>query len=269
MCSSPCSSCMHLNQALMGSKAEEYSDENCRLGKDNQYPRDEGNGSPVRSRAFKRLKHAENTESKQALSEEYQDSKCFEGLDDNTSCSSGVSKANLVSGSNQLNSDRRNISSGSVSVSLSGAKGSGIGQSVDMSGLSEILATKDADISETLSECCMENDNLSLTKERQLGKKYLADKDSLITSTAEVPLRTCPKSEADTDNDVGDAKVGDEKYSAHDVLHDKAEELVKSPGRLVPQSEAERPQPEDDSDESDIVEHDVSTFTFIVLVCCQ
>ncbi|KAJ1415165.1 Zinc finger, PHD-type [Sesbania bispinosa] len=264
VCSAPCSSCMHLNRAFMGSKAEEYSDENCRSGEANQYSTDEGDGSSLRSRACERSKHAvsetsnmpsvysshddslsENAESKQALSEKYQDSKCLEGLDDSTSCISRASKANLESGNHQINSDRINISCSSASASHLGAEGSRIGPSVDMSGSSEILSSKDADIVENLSECCMENVESALTKEGEpiivTGEKSPADNDI---------SKIHPKSEADTDNDVGGAKDEDHKYSAHDGLHEKAEELVKSPSMPVPQSE-------DESDESDVVEHDV------------
>ena len=49
VCSAPCSSCMHLNHALMGSKAEEFSDENCRIGEANSM--DEDNACSLRSRA--------------------------------------------------------------------------------------------------------------------------------------------------------------------------------------------------------------------------
>ncbi|XP_030469115.1 uncharacterized protein LOC115687617 isoform X2 [Syzygium oleosum] len=37
VCSAPCTSCMHLNQALMGSKRKEYSDETCLDGVASQY----------------------------------------------------------------------------------------------------------------------------------------------------------------------------------------------------------------------------------------
>lgn len=37
VCSTPCSSCMHFNQALMGSKSDESSDENCRGNAVSQY----------------------------------------------------------------------------------------------------------------------------------------------------------------------------------------------------------------------------------------
>ncbi|TKY67896.1 hypothetical protein E2542_SST10792 [Spatholobus suberectus] len=257
VCSAPCSSCMHLNRALMGSKAEEFSDENCRLGEANQHCTDKSDGSSLRSRACERLKHAvsetshmpsvssthdslsENAENRRALSEKYQDSKCLESLDDSTSCISRTSNANLASSSHQINTDRINISCSSSSVSHLGAEGSGNGPSVDMSGLSEY---------------CMENVDASLAKERVPiivpGEKSLADKENLNNSTAKVSIEIFPKSEADTENNVDVAKDKDYKYSTHDGLHEKVEELVKSPGRAEPQSE-------DESDESDVVEHDL------------
>ncbi|KAK7263981.1 hypothetical protein RJT34_31582 [Clitoria ternatea] len=255
VCSAPCSSCMHLNRALMGSKAEEFSDENCRLGEAGQHSTDEGDRSSLRSRACDRSKHAvsetgkmpgrysphdslsENIENKQALSEKCQDSKCLEGVDDSTSCISRTSNANLVSDSHQINSNVVNISSSSISIGHLGAGGSGSRRSVDMSGLSEILSPKDTDIPENLSECCMENVDSSLTKACApiivSGETSLVDKENLINSTQKDSIEICPKSKTDIDNGV-DHKV---------------EELVKSPAVPEPQSEVE-------SDESD-VEHDV------------
>ena len=281
VCSAPCSCCMHLNQALMESKAEEYSDEKCRLVEDTtQYPADEGDGSYVRGRTCERLKHSdsetsnmpsifsshdslsENTESKPIISEKCQDSKCLEGLDDSIYCISGASNANLVSCSNQITSDKINISSSSVSVSLCAPQGSGIAQSVDMPGSSEILSSKYADIPEKLSESCMENVDSSMTKDREpiivSGEKSLPDKGELVSGTAEVSQKMYPKSEADADNDVSVAEDGNHKCSAPDGLHEKAREQDELLGISVPQ-------PEDESDESDFVEHDVSTFSSIML----
>ncbi|XP_020214859.1 uncharacterized protein LOC109798859 isoform X2 [Cajanus cajan] len=245
---------MHLNRAHMGSKAEEFSDENCRLGEANQHCTDKGDRSSLRSRACERLKHAvsetshmtsvssihdslsEDAENRRALSERYQDSKYLESLD-NSTCISRTSNANLVNSSHQINTDRVNISCSSTSISHLGAEGSGNGPSVDM-----------------LPECYMENVGSSVTKERVPiivpGEKSLADKENLNNSTAENSIGISPKSEADTENNVDVAKDKDHKYSARDGLHEKVEELVKSPGRAEPQSE-------DESDESDVVEHDV------------
>ncbi|XP_045833428.1 uncharacterized protein LOC123924542 isoform X2 [Trifolium pratense] len=271
VCSAPCSSCMHLNQAIMGSKAEEYSDENCRLVEDKRYSTDEGDESYVRSRTCERLKHSgsetsnmpsifsshdslsENTKTKQAFSEKCQDSKCLEGLDDNINCINRPGNTNLVSCGNQINSDKINISSSSASVSLFGEQESRNAQSVDISGSSEILS-KYADVPEKLSECGIENVDSSLTKEREpiivSGEKSLPYKDELLSDTAKVSQKMYPKSEADADNDVSVAEDGEHKRSAHDGLHEKVVERVNSLGISVPQ-------PEDESDESDVIEHDV------------
>jgi len=258
---------MHLNRALMGSKAKEFSDENSRLGEANQYCIVEADESSPASRACERLKklavnetchkpsissthdsRSENAENGQALSEKYQDSKCLESLDDITSCISRTSNANLASGSQQINTDRINISRNSTLVSHLEAEGSGNGASVDMSGL---------------SECCMENVDSSFTKETvpiiAAGEKSVAEKENLNSGTTKVSVEVCPKSEADMGNNVDLAKDEDHKYSAHDGLHEKVDELIKSSGRSEPQSE-------DEGDESDVVEHDVSAFSFFTLV---
>ncbi|KAJ1391204.1 Zinc finger, FYVE/PHD-type [Sesbania bispinosa] len=329
VCSAPCSSCMHLNHALMGSKAEEFSDENCRSGEaNNQYSVNEGNVYSLRSRACESLQHAvsetsnmlsvnsshdslsENAESRQMLSNKYQDSKLLEGHDDNTSCISRACDSNLVNDSHQRNVDRINISCSSASVSHLGVEGSESAPSVDMSGL-EIPSSKDADsghsspkvqrlygqsrssksfsgnpsiiheekdscshIPEKLSECFTENSSSSLTKERApivvSGEKSIANKDILISNTAKVSPKICPKSEVDTDNDVCAANEEDHKCSVHDGQHEKSEELVKSPGNQAPQSE-------DESEESDVVEHDVKVCDIcgdagrddLLAICCR
>ncbi|CAJ1934107.1 unnamed protein product [Sphenostylis stenocarpa] len=257
VCSAPCSSCMHLNRALMGSKAKEFSDDNCRVGEANQYCIDEADGPSPGSRACQRLKkHAINETSHKssissthdsvsenaengALSEKYQDSKCLESLDDITSCISRTSNANLASGSHQMNTDRINISCSSTSVSHLGAEVSGNGLSVDMSGL---------------SECCIENVDSSFTKERVPiiadGEKSLADNENLNNGTAKVSIEIHPSSEADIGNNVDVAKDEDNNNPTHHDQHQKVEELIKSAGRAEPQSD-------DESDESDVVEHDV------------
>ncbi|KAL5182112.1 Bromodomain adjacent to zinc finger domain protein 1A [Glycine soja] len=236
VCSAPCSSCMHLNHALMGLKAEEFSDENCRIGEANSM--DEDNEYSLRSRACESSQHtvseasnmqsvnsshdalSENADSRQIILNKYQDSKHLEGLDDNTSCISRASDANLVNDSHQRNEER-------------------IIMNVERDSFSHVP--------EKLSECSIENSSSSLTKEREpvvSGEKYIA----VIESTSKISLKVCPKSEADTD--VCDANNEDPKYAVQDGQCEKAQELVKSPGKQEPQSD-------DESDESDVVEHDV------------
>ncbi|XP_004511407.1 protein PARALOG OF AIPP2-like isoform X2 [Cicer arietinum] len=303
VCSAPCSSCMHLNHALTGSKAVEFSDDNCRSGEANsQNSMNESNVHSLTSRACENTQHAvseasnmlsvnschdslsENAESRQILMNKYQDPKHLEGHDDNTSCISRASDANL------RNADGINIPCSSASVSHIGAERSGIAPSVDMSCL-EIPSSKDADtdhsspkvqrlhgqsetgkslsdnqslmhmergsnshIPEKVSEGSIENCSSSLSKESVpiviSGEKNTASKDNIVDDNSNALLKVCPKSQADTDNDVCDAKVEDCKCSGHDGHLEKAEELVKSPGKQESQSENE-------SDESDVVEHDV------------
>ncbi|XP_059435246.1 uncharacterized protein LOC132168162 isoform X4 [Corylus avellana] len=58
VCSAPCSSCMHPNRALMGSRTEEFSDESCRVNVASQYSVNEsGTLSSLKSRASDNLQH--------------------------------------------------------------------------------------------------------------------------------------------------------------------------------------------------------------------
>ncbi|KAF1861319.1 hypothetical protein Lal_00014045 [Lupinus albus] len=264
VCSAPCSSCMHLNHALKRAKAEEFSDENCRLGEanNNLCSMDDGNVSSLRSRACERSQHAisetsnivgitsshdslsENVESKQTLTNKYKDSKSLEGHDENTSCISRAS--GIVNNSHTWNKDVGSIESLYVQSrsdrSLSG----------DPS-----LMHRERDLCSHIperSDCSIENFNSSSTKEREpivdSGEKCIANKDSLVDFTAKVSTKVCPKSEADRDKDVCDVKDEDRNGSAHDRQHEKTEELVKSPGLQEPKSEHE-------SDKTDLMEPDI------------
>ncbi|XP_058778455.1 uncharacterized protein LOC131652572 isoform X2 [Vicia villosa] len=322
VCSAPCSSCMHLNPA------EEFSDENGRSGEAGQSSMNEGNVHSLSSRACENLQldvgetsnmlsinssHdslSENAESRQILKNKYQDPKHLEGHDDNTSCISRASNANLVNDNHQRNANRINIPCSSASASQFGAERSGTAPSVDMSCL-ETPSPKDVDtdhssptiqgqhgqsrndeslsdnpslmhmeresnsqIPEKMSERSIENCSSSLTKESApvvvSGEKCTTNKDKLIDDTSNVSLKVCPKSQADPDNDVCDAKVEDSKCSVHYGHHEKAEELIKSPGKQESQSENE-------SDESDVVEHDVKVCDIcgdagredLLAICCR
>ncbi|XP_058778432.1 uncharacterized protein LOC131652556 isoform X3 [Vicia villosa] len=313
---------MHLNPA------EEFSDENGRSGEAGQSSMNEGNVHSLSSRACENLQldvgetsnmlsinssHdslSENAESRQILKNKYQDPKHLEGHDDNTSCISRASNANLVNDNHQRNANRINIPCSSASASQFGAERSGTAPSVDMSCL-ETPSPKDVDtdhssptiqgqhgqsrndkslsdnpslmhmeresnsqIPEKMSECSIENCSSSLTKESApvvvSGEKCTTNKDKLIDDTSNVSLKVCPKSQADPDNDVCDAKVEDCKCSVHYGHHEKAEELIKSPGKQESQSENE-------SDESDVVEHDVKVCDIcgdagredLLAICCR
>ncbi|OIW11148.1 hypothetical protein TanjilG_22955 [Lupinus angustifolius] len=263
VCSAPCSSCMHLNHALKRPKAEEFSDENCRLAEanNNQCSMDVGNVSSLRSRACESSQHvisgtsniisvtsshdfvSENAESGQTLSNKYKDSKSLEGHDESASCISRASDTYSVN-----NIHTRN-------------KGIGSNQSLYVQSRSDKSLSGDPSLMHwdrdscshipEMSECSIEKSNSSLTKERETivdcGEKSIANKDSLVDCTAKVSPKVFPKSEADNDNDVKDE---DHNGSVHNRRHKKTEELVKSPGMQEPQSEHE-------SDKSDLMEPDV------------
>eukprot|EP00258_Populus_trichocarpa_P023393 XP_024439412.1 uncharacterized protein LOC7465630 isoform X3 [Populus trichocarpa] len=58
VCSAPCSSCMHLKLACMGSKGDEFSDETCRVTASSQYSNNDGDGIvSFKSRARDSLQH--------------------------------------------------------------------------------------------------------------------------------------------------------------------------------------------------------------------
>ncbi|KAL9327883.1 hypothetical protein ACSQ67_002886 [Phaseolus vulgaris] len=218
VCSAPCSSCMHLNHALTGSKAEEFSDENCRIGAAiDQYSMDEDNAYSLRSRACEsntvseasnmqsvNSSHdalSENAKSRQIIPNKYQDSKHLEGHDDNTSCISRASDTNSVNVSHQKNEER-------------------IIMHVERDSCSRV--------SEKLSECTIENFSSSCTKEREpvvSGEKCIVVKDGLIESTSNISLKVCPKLEADTE--VCEANNEDPKCSVQDGQCEKAAQLVK------------------------------------------
>ncbi|CAL0332064.1 unnamed protein product [Lupinus luteus] len=264
VCSAPCSSCMHRNHALKRPKAEEFSDESCHVGEanNNQYSMDEGNVSPLRSRAFEGSQHAisetsnilgitsshdslsENVQSRQTLTNKYKGSKSLEGHDENTSCISRAS--DIVNNSRTWNKDVGSIESLYVQTRS------------DKSLLGDpSLMHRERDLFSHIperSECSIENFISSSTKEGEpivdSGEKCIANKDSLVECTAKVSTKVCPKSEAGRDEDVCDVKDEDRNGSAHDRQHEKTEELVKSPGMQEPQSEHE-------SDKTDLMEPDI------------
>ncbi|KAE9596481.1 putative chromatin regulator PHD family [Lupinus albus] len=268
VCSAPCSSCMHLNHALKRPKAEDFFDENCRVGEanNNHCSVDEGSVSSLRSKACESSQHAisetsniigitsshdslsENAESGQTLSNKYKDSKSVEVPDENNSCISRASYTYLLNNSqarsNDVGSSQRLYVQSRSDKFLSG----------DPS-----LMHRERDLCShvpEMSECSVENSNSSLTKKREpivdFGEKSIANKDSLVDCTAEVSPKVCSKSEADSDNDVCDVKDEDRDGSVRDRQHEKTEELVKSPGGQEPQSEHE-------SDRSDPMENDVQS----------
>ncbi|KAI4295253.1 hypothetical protein L6164_035319 [Bauhinia variegata] len=270
VCAAPCSSCMHLNHALMGSKTDEFTDENCRLMETNQYSMDDGDVSSHRSRTCESLQHAisetsnvnsshdslsENADSRRTLSNKSQDSKCLDVLDDNTSCLSRASEANLVDGRHYRNADRINLSCSSTSVSRVGAEGSGSAPSADMSSLSEIPSCKDVGTDHSSPKV------QSPSTQSQSGKSLSsvpAILDLERDSCSHILKKVCESSSENIDQsltkEAAPTVVYDEtrKCSVSGKQDERSEELFESP-----EAEMQEHQSEDGSDESDVVEHDV------------
>lgn len=240
VCSAPCSSCMHVNHA-----PEEFSDDNCRSGEANvQNSMNEGNVHSLSSRACENLQH-------------------------------GVSEtSNMLSVSSSHDSLSENAESRQILLNKYQDPNHLEGHDDNTSCISR-ASDANSRIPEKNSKCSIENCSSSLTKESApvatSGEKCTANKDKLIEGTSNDSLKVCPKSQADPDNDkVCDAKVEDCKCSAHDGHHEKAEELVKSPRKQESQSENE-------SDESDVVEHDVKVCDIcgdagredLLAICCR
>ncbi|KAF5442581.1 hypothetical protein F2P56_035223 [Juglans regia] len=77
VCFAPCSSCLHLNRALMGSKTEEFSDESCRVNATSQYSLNEsGPLSSIKSRASDCLQHTTSETSNMLSANSGYDSFC-------------------------------------------------------------------------------------------------------------------------------------------------------------------------------------------------
>ncbi|KAJ4829184.1 hypothetical protein Tsubulata_007878 [Turnera subulata] len=106
VCSAPCSSCMHLKLAHMGSKDDEFSDENCRVTASSQYSINEGDFVPsFKNRARESLQHA-TSETSNPFSVSSSHDSLSEIADSKANIrSSYVSDTSLQSGIPKLSSD--------------------------------------------------------------------------------------------------------------------------------------------------------------------
>lgn len=220
-----------------------------------------------------------------------------EGHDDNISCVRPNDATVVVSNHN------RNINSSTASVSSLALEGSGKVTQFNKLGSSEIPSSKDADASsrslnvqspytdsrnakslsyntnftdieenpssllqDKVPECSMDHVNSSLSKEEASEivsvRKSVSCKASHIGGSSEVSMKSYPKSEAETNKDSGDRTDGELKSSDRDEHNDKSNELVESPDMQEPPLQSGSG---DESDESDIVEQDVSNDFFLAL----
>ncbi|GKV07428.1 hypothetical protein SLEP1_g19208 [Rubroshorea leprosula] len=230
VCSAPCSSCMHLNMAQMGSKSEEFSDETCHVTVASQHSANEGkacdNLQNTLSEASNLLSinsshdsFSENVESEATVrppdasdasevvetqknsSNKYEGSRDVEGNDDTISCLSRASDA-----VKDVNKDLNRVDAGSHSSKL---------------------------------------------RSRQSHHSQI-DKYP-VGGSSEVLNKIHPKFESETDNHCGDRPEKVLAFSNKDE-QDNLNELVDLIDKQEPTvHEASG----DESDESDVVEHDV------------
>ena len=221
----------------------------------------------------------------------YEESKAVEGHDDNISCVSRANDANVAVGNHN-----RNINSSTASISSLGSQGSGKATYLNKLGSSEIPSSKDvdadssspkvrspyslshsaksfscntnfmdleknpsSDIHGKVLDCSMGHINSSETNEATSDfvsvQKSVACKGSLIGGSSEVSMKNNPKSEAETDKDSGDPPDEALKSSNQDEHDDKSNEVVELPDMQEPPVQSVSG---DESDESDILEQDVS-----------
>ncbi|ONI25965.1 hypothetical protein PRUPE_2G329000 [Prunus persica] len=283
LCSAPCSSCVHFNRALMGSKADEFSDETCRVNAASQYSINVGDTSAsFKSKACDSLQHttsetsnllsvnsshdslSENAESKapirssdtsdavegfEMLTNTFEDSKVVEVNDDNISCISRVNDANLAVNHHNRNVERKNLSCSFASV---GSVDPEEVEKAHKSVLSEMVKAADAGDSATKGKLpeCSGNMDSSLIKESPsdiVARQKFDSNKGLGAST-----KICPKKEVETNGNGQDLNDEALKCLDHGEQDVKSNELVAVAEKQPLQSASG-----DDSDESDIVEHDV------------
>ncbi|XP_048236196.1 uncharacterized protein LOC8272795 isoform X3 [Ricinus communis] len=303
VCSAPCSSCMHLKLACMGTKDDEFSDENCRITATSQNSINENEILPVRNRACDSLQHttseasnllsvnsshdslSENAESKAnircsdiadalggtkmlpkltfggnvARDQLYAKPQCMvdqttfsndypkvvEGHDDNISCVSRADDGSTAVNLNNKNVDKKNLSCSSVLVSSLGPEGSGKSLISPKPELLEIpLNGSDAG---TSSPKVQSGCPFSITNGTHMEEDMKLDRSKGSSQFH-------PKTEVEVKRYIGDQQ--DEKFKCSNQVEqdEKSNESVELPDM---QDHVSQSVSGDESDESEIVEHDV------------
>ncbi|KAK2658446.1 hypothetical protein Ddye_004979 [Dipteronia dyeriana] len=293
VCSAPCSSCMHLKRALMGSKTDEFSDETCRETTASHYSINDGDVLPsCKGRPCDSLQHtaseasnmlsvnsshdtfSENAESKatmrspetydaledfemhpklssgaevqlspkpgnvsgqRILPNKTDDFKGVEGHDDNISCTSRANDANTAVGHHDRTVDIKNFVHSSASECSLGPERhekASFSHKLDLLEV-PLLIKSDA--------------GASSPKMHSPFSRSQSDKCHIGDST-EVARGMTPKSEPHTDKGSGDPP--DEAFKCRGQDEQELSDKQKQEPLLQAMSGNE-------SDESDIVEHDV------------
>uniref|UniRef100_A0A6P6G1F4 uncharacterized protein LOC107414721 isoform X6 n=1 Tax=Ziziphus jujuba TaxID=326968 RepID=A0A6P6G1F4_ZIZJJ len=320
VCAAPCSSCMHFSRAIMGSKTDEYSDENCRVNIGSQYSVNGGDtSSSFKSKTCDSLQHttsetsnlisvnsshdslSENADSKATLrssnvadtlevemlpklssggtteevelspkplcdiysgafTNKYEDPKGVEAHDDNISCVSRVNDAYASASNASRSVDRKNLSCSSASVSSLGPEESRKAHELV---LSEVPPSKDVGagisspkekkpssyIQGKLPEGSLGHVDSSLVKDALAD--VVSDHKTVACKVTD-PKKICLKAETGNIND--DGTPTNEVLKCSDQGQGEQEEKSSELGIGEPHLPS---MSGDESDESDIVEHDV------------
>ncbi|KAK9994121.1 hypothetical protein SO802_023824 [Lithocarpus litseifolius] len=283
VCSRPCSSCMHLNRSLMGSKTEEFSDESCRVNVASQYSVNEsGTLYSLKNRASDSLQHT-TSETSNLLSVNSSHDSFSENADSKATLrSSVVSDAledvdmlpKLTSGGtiaeDQLSNKPQFVLDQRISSNMYEESKAEEGHDDNISSVSRANDANEA--------VCNHNRNtnnstasisslgpegpVKATYLNKLGSSEFPPSKDLdagssppkvrrgrpVGGISEVSMKKYPKSEAETDKDSGDPPDAAMKSSDQDEHDDKSNEMQEPPLQSVSG---------DGSDESDIVEQDV------------
>ncbi|KAL5568287.1 hypothetical protein UlMin_024862 [Ulmus minor] len=273
VCSAPCSSCMHFSRALMGSKTEEFTDESCRINVATQYSVNGGDtSSSFKSKVCDNLQHttsetsnpisvssshdsfSENADSKATLRSDKSDAVEVGmlrklSLDDNVLCVSRSNGACVTVSNGSRDIEKKKLSCSSASASSLGLEES---KKEHESILTEMPSSKDANTRSCSPQLKLPESNLghigSSLKEVAASDAVPCQKSA--ANSSDVPAKIVPKSEAETTNDGREPADQTLKCSAQDEKDGKSNELdVREPPLRSVSGE--------ESDESDIVEHDV------------
>nr|XP_023874432.1 uncharacterized protein LOC111986766 isoform X4 [Quercus suber] len=289
VCSAPCSSCMHLNRPLMGSKTEEFSDESCRVNVASQYSVNEsGTLYSLKNRASDSLQHT-TSETSNLLSVNSSHDSFSENADSKATLrSSVVSDAledvemlpKLTSGGtiaeDQLSSKPQFVLDQRISSNMYEESKAVEGHDDNISSVSRANDANEAvrnhnrninNSTASISSLGPEGSGKA-TYLNKLGSSEIPPSKDLdagssppkvrrgrpVGGISEVSMKKYPKSEAETDKDSGDPPDEAMKSSDQDEHDDKSNEMVELPDMQEPPLQSVSG---DESDESDIVEQDV------------
>ncbi|GMI65649.1 hypothetical protein HRI_000234200 [Hibiscus trionum] len=220
VCSAPCSSCMHLSIAQMGSKSDEFSDETDHVAVASQYSinadkkgvslyHSSSEASNLLNFNSSHDSYSENIESKATARPS---SKVVESHVDSISCAGGASDANVAFSYCNKDLDCNNSSHSSASVCSLGSGKVPSSQKLDLSELPSIKEVESRGSSPMI----------------QIPYSHSGSSKSAIGGRSEISPKIHPKLEADIDGNSEDPldKTG------KSLKEDELDQSVKLPDRL-------------------------------------